>query len=558
MRRSHLLCGVAIGAMVAAFALPMQSVGCGQNAHYAATRSFAEGHPWIDRYASETCDVVRRDGHDYAAKGPALDFWAAPWYMLLHAVGAVPSNRNAHLGYPAAMLGVPLRAVWQIGLWAVVLPSLVLLLLVRRLADELEPGTGAAAAVTLGLGTLVLPFSTLFFAHVPAAMLAFAAFGLLYRSRTPRAAAAAGACAGLAIAFDLPLAVVAVALTAYAAARTPRIRRVAAFAGGAVVGLTPLFAFGIWAFGSPFRLAYSGAAINPGRGGHEQADVRGLFFTLTSPHPRLALELLLSQRGLLVLTPVLAASAGGVVLLWRRRQRAEAMLIGGLSVAELCWNAFRPDYALALGGWVPGPRFLIPLLPFLCFALAPALRRAPATVGALALISAGAMVVATSAEPLLQDDDTRHWLSRIGHGNFAATVVSLTGVGHGWLAILPFYALVVVAAIAAIAATRLPLERRDLAVAAAAVVAWLVVEHGAPELLRIDRAVHQSYGAITAILLVAASAWAVLRLRPEGLPLLAFGTIRVADHTKWALLLTLLVLGALAAGERVRRSPVPA
>jgi hypothetical protein len=159
---------------------------------------------------------------------------------------------------------------------------------------------------------------------------------------------------------------------------------------------------------------------------------------------------------------------------------------------------------------------------------------------------------------LLQNDDTRHWLSRIGHGNFTATVVSLAGVGHGWLAILPFYALVVVAAIATIAATRLPLARRDLAVAAAAVVAWLVVEHGAPELLRVDRAVHQSYGAITAILLVAASAWAVLRLRPEGLPLLAFGTIRVGDHTKWALLLTLLVLGALAAGERVRRSPVPA
>jgi hypothetical protein len=558
MRRSHVLGVVALGAVVAAWALPLQSVGCGQNAHYAATRSFAEGHPWIDRYAAETCDIVHRGDHYYAAKGPALDLWAAPWYLLLHAAGAVPSNPNAHLGYPAAMLGVPLRAVWQIGLWAVVLPGLALLLLVRRAADELEPGTGVAAAVTLGLGTLVLPFSTLYFAHVPAAMLAFAAFVLLYRRRTLRAAAAAGACAGLAIAVDLPLAVAAVALTVYAAARAPHIRRVAAFAGGAVVGLTPLFAFGIWAFGSPFRLAYSGAAINPGGGGKEQADVHGLFFTLTSPHPRLALEMLLSQRGLLVLTPVVAAGAAGVVLLWRRGLRAEASLIAGLCVAELCWNAFRPSYSLALGGWAPGPRFLVPLLPFLCFALAPALRRAPATVGALALISAGAMVVATSAEPLLQNDDTRHWLSRIGHGNFTATVVSLAGVGHGWLAILPFYALVVVAAAGAIGATRLRLERRDLAVAAAAVVAWLVVEHSAPELLRIDRAVHQSYGAIAAMLLVAACAWAVLRLRPEGIPLLAFGTIRFADHTKWALLLTLLVIGALAAGERVRRSPVPA
>jgi hypothetical protein len=207
---------------------------------------------------------------------------------------------------------------------------------------------------------------------------------------------------------------------------------------------------------------------------------------------------------------------------------------------------------------VPGPRFLIPLLPFLCFALAPALRRAPATVGALALVSAGAMVVATSAEPLLQDDDTRHWLSRIGHGNFTATIVSLSGVGHGWIAILPFYALVVVAAGAAIAATRLPLGRRDLSVAAGALVAWLLVEHSAPELLRIDRSVHQNYGAVAAILLVAACVWAALRLRPEGLPLLAFATIRFADHTKWALLLVLVVLTGLALGERVRRSPVPA
>jgi hypothetical protein len=198
------------------------------------------------------------------------------------------------------------------------------------------------------------------------------------------------------------------------------------------------------------------------------------------------------------------------------------------------------------------------LLPFLCFALAPALRRRPATVGALALVSAGVMVVATSAAPLLQNDDTRHWLSRIGHGNFTATVVSIGGVGHGWLAIIPFYAFVLVAAAAAIAATRLPVERRDLATAAAAIVAWLLVEHGAPELLRVDRGVHQSYGLLAAVLLVAACAWAALRLRPEGLPLLAFATIRTADHTKWALLLVVLVLVALAVSERVRRAPVPA
>jgi hypothetical protein len=168
------------------------------------------------------------------------------------------------------------------------------------------------------------------------------------------------------------------------------------------------------------------------------------------------------------------------------------------------------------------------------------------------------MVVATSAEPLLQNDDTRHWLSRIGHGNFVPTVVSFGGVGHGWLAIIPFYALVVAAAAAAIAGTRLPLVRRDLLMASAAILAWLLIEHGAPELLRIDRSVHQWYGVAAAVLLVVACAWSVVRLRPVGLALLAFATVRFADHTKWALLLVVIVLIGLAVSERRRDPPLTA
>jgi phage shock protein PspC (stress-responsive transcriptional regulator) len=522
---------IAIGAVVLAWALPMQSVGCGQNAHYAATRSFAQGHPDVDRYANETCDLVKRDGHYYAAKGPAMDFWSAPWYLVLHALHAVPRNPNAALPYPAAMTGVPLRAIWQIGLWAVVLPGAALLLLVRRAADDVEPGTGVAVAVILGLGTLLFPFATLLFAHVPAALLGFASFLLLYERRNPLLA---GVCAGLAVATDLPLVVVAAALLVYAWRRAPR------FALGALVGAAPLFAFGIWAFGNPFRIAYSGAAIDPGAGGVEQAQVHGLFYTLTSPHPHIAVQMLLAQRGLLVLTPVIAAAGAGVVLLWRRGLRAEAALIVGLTLAELAWHAFRPSYELALGGWVPGPRFLVPLLPFLAFALAPALRRWPATVGALAAISIAAMTIATAAEPLLANDDTHHWIARIADGNFAATVLSLGGIGHGWLAILPFFAAVVVAVAAAL--PRFPITRRDLVVAIAAVGAWVIVEHGAPELLRVDDLVRQSWGALAALFLLVGAAWAVAGLRPEGLLLLPFAALAFDRHTKWALLLALAVV----------------
>ncbi len=117
-----------------------------------------------------------------------MDFWSAPWYLLLRSTGAVPHNPNAGKPYPEAMLGVPLRALWQIGLWAVVLPALLLLVLLRRTVERLEPGLGTAAAVILGLATLMLPFSTMLFAHVPAALLAFLSFALLFgRRRRPAA-----------------------------------------------------------------------------------------------------------------------------------------------------------------------------------------------------------------------------------------------------------------------------------------------------------------------------------------------------------------------------------
>jgi len=543
--RGRFLGYAAFGAVALAWALPMQSVGCAQNAHYAGTRAIAHGVPDIDRYAEQTCDLVRYRGHYYAAKGPALDLWSAPWYLLLHAVGAVPKDRNVGLGYPNAMVGVPLRAIWQINLWAVVLPALVLLLVVRRLADEIEPRTGVTIAVVLGLGTLVLPFSTLLFAHVPAAMLATSAFALLFFGRSPLLA---GACAGLACATDLPFALPAVVIGAYAAARVPRVRRAVEYALGVVVGLAPLWAFGIWAFGDPFHLGYSGTAGQGAAGGWQTTG----FFGQTAPSFHIAVALLLSQRGLLVLTPVLALAAAGCVLLWRRRSRAEAAFIVSLTVIEIVWNSARHPTEFALGGWVPGPRFLIPLLPFLCLALAPVLRRAPVTFAALSAISIGAMAVATSAEPLLSNDDTHHWIARIADGNFTATVLSLAGIGHGWLAILPFYALVVVAAVAAM--PRFGVTRRDVVTAVAAVVAWIVVEHGAPELIRIDGLVHQSWGALAALLLLGGAFYAVMRLRPEGVLFLPLVLFAVDRHTKVALLVAVVAVVALTTRSAMSRS----
>jgi hypothetical protein len=314
------------------------------------------------------------------------------------------------------------------------------------------------------------------------------------------------------------------------------VRRVAEYAVGGIVGLAPVWAYDSWAFGNPFHLGYAGTAGQGAAGGWQNTG----FFGQSAPSFHILVSLLLSQRGLLVLTPVLALAAAGGVVLWRRALKAEAALVGALVVVELIWNSARHPTAFALGGWVPGPRFLISLLPFLCVLLAPLLRRMPATVGVLGAVSIGAMAIATAAEPLLSNDDTHHWIARIADGNFAATVLTLGGIGHGWLAILPFFAAVVVAVAAAI--PRVSVPRSDLVTAAGALAAWIVVEHGAPELLRVDGLVHQSWGALAAVLLVAGAAWAVARRRPEGLLLLPFAVGAFDRHTKFALLLALAVV----------------
>ena len=128
------------------------------------------------------------------------------------------------------------------------------------------------------------------------------------------------------------------------------------------------------------------------------ANDEGLF-GLRVPSLRAAAELLASDKGLLVLTPLALAGVGGLLALRRGAARREANLALGVCGAFLLYNS---AYFLPFGGWVPGPRFLIPALPFVALGIAAALRAMPLTTLALAAPSVVAMVGATLAEPLAE------------------------------------------------------------------------------------------------------------------------------------------------------------
>jgi hypothetical protein len=484
---------VAVAALVAAYAFVAQPPGHNQNAHFLLTGALAEHRATVDEVRGapeelDTEDVIVRDGHYYAAKPPGLALASQPAYEAVQLLGVETS-------------GDPTWPIWALHVWSVVLPAAVLLFLVMRLGGRLEPRLGATAAVTLGLATLVLPFATLFFGHLLATCLGFAAFALLWHERDGRArvplVAAAGLLAGLAVTVDYPLGLVALVLGLYAVAGRRRfVQRALAYAGGLLTGVAPLFLFNWWAFGSPLELPYEGW--------HAPGDepLPGVF-GITLPRLDSALLLIVSPAGLAALAPAVV----GTVLLYRRGRRAEALVIGALTVLYLSYNS---AFVLPFAGSSPMPRYLIPILPFLAVPLVLAYRALPGVTVGLAAGASSMLVLYTITTPLQAWDGFA--LERLRSGVFVPTVLHAAG-DPGAYAIVLFLGALAAAVAAALrsAGPRAP-TRLEVVRGGVALVAWAAIVSQGKGLLDGGSA----SGSVAVIALLAAAVGAVATLHVVG------------------------------------------
>ena len=490
----------------------VQPPGANQSAHYVSIQSLASGRHNVDLLSKDAIDLAWTDGHYHAAKSPGLDLLLAPLTVGLRTTGVKFANAppSTWLQTQKPAVASTAQDIWLLTLFGALLPTIILMFLVSAEAERLRPGTGPVAALTIGAGSLMLPFSSELFSHALSATLGFAGFTLLAPtggdpSPRHRRIAVAGVLLGFALVTEYPLALLALVSFVFLATQAHPLRRLCAFCVGGVVGFLPLPMYAWWAYGDPLHSTYAGAVLEPGKSGHDVLGANGAgFFGITTPNLHALLELLFSGRGLFVVTPIAAVGLVGLVELARRGQRGYAFAALATFAAFLAYDC---AYWTPFGGAAPGPRFLVPVLPFLAIGVAAAWDSMRRVVAPLLIASVVMVTIETSTGPLLVVTTTSVWWYRFRHGQFVATLGAATGIWPGPTSIVVFLAAIVAALLVGIG--RPALSAKGVATAATTFGAWLCLSELAPPLFYIDLGTHRPTGALVATAIAGITAVAI-------------------------------------------------
>jgi len=410
-RRSHAHLALALCAVACLYVFPYQSQlnNPNENVRFYMTASLVESRSlaidgirrrwgWVN-----DCACVDRDGtgsphpcegrtppvgatrHYYSVKAPGTSYLGVPGYALYRWLAGDHFDRT--------------EALWATRLTGTILPWLLFAFffyrwLERRIDDSVVRN---AVFVSLALGSPLYAYATMLASHTSAAACAFGAFMLLSDARRagsarPASAFLAGLLAAGASLFEYPCFFVSSALAAYALwALAPR-RRLLAFALGALGPTVVLMSFQHAAFGNAFSPGHLFVETPQFRQWHHEG-----LFGAREFHWEGAVRLLFDRRlGMFALTPLLVLGPYGLARVARDPSRRADALVAAVACATLyvfvcflnVWHA----------GWSIGPRYLVPLLPFVGWGAAEALGelrdRRPGPVHAVAVGGAVASLVA--------------------------------------------------------------------------------------------------------------------------------------------------------------------
>ncbi len=321
-----------------------------------ARQMVARGTFRIDPYSRFTNDRAEADGHFYCDKAVWTSLSAAAVYLPLRALGAEDSPGALPMGGAGRYLAERVVAGG----------SLILLLLLLRGLLKRDGLPRLLPVTAVGLGSILLPYATLLYGHVPAAMLIFASYVLQRRGRW----LAADITGALAAAFEYPVLLLYAVLLLYRRRSDWSPTRIARIPLVLLCAFLPQLVHNWIAFSSPLTMGYSLETAEAFSGMGE-----GLFgFTLPDPGS-LYLLTLSPERGLLFYMPWIALGMAGF---FRGRDRMLSVLRSNpLPACIVLYLLLFSSYYMPTGGWAFGPRHLIPVVPFAGVGLARFVRGSP-------------------------------------------------------------------------------------------------------------------------------------------------------------------------------------
>lgn len=369
----------------------------------AAIESLVHRGVWqIDGSSFATVDKIKVGEYFYSDKPPLLSWLGAGVYAALHhglglrfeASGCDPERSPT---FCRAWLE-PEQADWAyvvLTLLLVSAPGTLIVVCAYRLARRFGAANplGVSAALTLGFGTAILPYSTVFTNHVPAAAALFGALYLLLTrtTLTRHTLAWAGFGLSLSAALDLSCTLFGLLLGAWVLWRK-RAQAIWFVAGGLAPALISVV-LNYQIVGNPFPpqmytvgYQYAGSGLGTGMSGFQSASDLG----------RYAFDLLFGARGVFLFFPV---------LLWALAAWLWLTIRGRGVLRELAWFSGAGVLAYTLyfilstdnfGGYAFSPRWLlIPATLLSAFALIqPELYRPAGARVALLSLSLYSMAVA--------------------------------------------------------------------------------------------------------------------------------------------------------------------
>lgn len=371
------------------------SMGWNENSRFDLVRSIVERQQLdISPYHSNTGDKSFYDGHYYSDKAPGAAFLAVPGYALWFNLLSKPlKNQKPYRGLVIASF-LSVSIVSALGLFCFYIAA-------RHLSNIHQ--SALLATVSVGVGTLAFPYSTVFMSHQISGALLFISFSILLSQKLKKhwefkRSLLAGLTASYAVMTEYPAAVPAFLLFLYLTHASRSHVPVWAFVVGSLPPMLLLMAYHTVCFDSPWRTGYSYES-DPTFATGMSYGLMGLSY----PRTQVLLEILFGlYRGLLPLCPVLVLCPFGLWCLLRAGQRSETILVFFVVVYYLLLSS---SYYMWWGGAAVGPRHSVPMLSFLVLPLATIPAGKVRTVWALLLAYSAVTMIAVSAGGVLVPEE---------------------------------------------------------------------------------------------------------------------------------------------------------